>query len=89
MTQRRIHALKVDADNASRVSESLKQGEGRFGWSYVETGDLRALQQRIEAQGFVALSADETDCFQHFLLRLNPGDYVVYINVPSWGRFER
>lgn len=86
MTQRRIQALKVDADNADRVFESLKQGEGRFGWSYVETADLRSLQQRIEAQGFASLSADEADCFQNFLLRLNPGDHVVYINVPSWGR---
>lgn len=86
MTHRRIHALKVDADNAGRVFESLRLGEGRFGWSYVESADLRALQQRIQTDGLASLSADEANCYQPFLLRLNPGDYVVYINVPSWGR---
>lgn len=86
MAQRRIQALKVDADNASRVYQSLKQGDGRFGWSYVETADLALLQQRVETHGFASLSADEADCYQSFLLRLKPGDYVVYINVPNWGR---
>jgi hypothetical protein len=68
------------------VFESLKRGEGRFGWSYVESADLHALQRRIEAEGHAALSADEADCYQPFLLRLQPGDHVVYVNVPSWGR---
>lgn len=45
MNQRRIHALKVDAENAARVFESLTLGEGRFGWSYVEFADLRVLQE--------------------------------------------
>lgn len=86
MTKSQIHALKVDSANAGRVHESLKRGEGRFGWSYIETADLRVLQQRIDDQGHAALSADEANCYQSFLLRLNPGDHVVYINVPSWGR---
>lgn len=86
MTHPTIHALRVDADNAGRVFESLKLGEGRFGWSYVESADLRALQARIESDGFASLSAHEANCYQAFLLQLNPGDFVVYINVPSWGR---
>lgn len=86
MTQSRIYALKVDADNAAKVFESLKLGEGRFGWSYVESADLRVLQARIQSEGFASLSADEANCYQQFLLRLNPGDYAVYINVPKWGR---
>lgn len=45
MNQRRFHALKVDSENAARVFESLKLGEGRFGWSYVESADLRILQE--------------------------------------------
>lgn len=45
MNQRRIHALKVDAENAARVFESLTLGEGRFGWSCVEFADLRVLQE--------------------------------------------
>lgn len=83
---RRTHALRVDAENAARVYQSLRQGEGRFGWSYVESADLRSLQHRVEAKGFASLSADEANCYQPFLLQLNPGDYVVYINVPSYGR---
>lgn len=30
---RRFHALRVDAENADQVYRSLRQGEGRFGWS--------------------------------------------------------
>lgn len=83
---RRAHALRVDAESADRVYQSLRQGEGRFGWSYVESADLRSLQQRIETKGFASLSADEANCYQPLLLQFDPGDYVVYINVPCYGR---
>ena len=67
--------------------ESLKGGEGRFGWSYVETADLRDLKRRIEQDGWDSLSEDEQNCCQaYFLLDLRDGDWVVYINVPEYGK---
>lgn len=86
MQDRTVYALKGSADWASRVHESLKQGEARFGWSYVETADLRQLAHKIETTGWTSLSAEEQACYQHFLLGIVPGDYVVYINVPTWGQ---
>ena len=65
---------------------SLKRGEGRFGWSYIETGDLNKLKQRIEQDGWDSLSDDERECYQAFLLDIREGDYVIYINVPEWGK---
>lgn len=86
MSERTVYALKGSPEWAARVYESLMQGEARFGWSYVETADLRKLAQRIEATGWMSLTPDEQACYQHFLLGITPGDYVVYINVPKWGQ---
>lgn len=80
-----IYALKVDDENAKMIRAALNEGEGRFGWSYTETADLRELKRRIEESGWDSLSKDEKDCYQSFLLELQPDDYVVYINVPNWG----
>lgn len=82
----RIFALKGISEWAERISHSLTAGEGRFGWSYVETADLGELSRRIEDEGWGALSADEQDCYQSFLLELQEHDYVVYINVPKRGQ---
>lgn len=80
-----IYALKVE-DMASTVYESLLAGEGRFGWSYVPTADLRQLKSRIEKSGWEGLSEDEKKCYQPFLLDFKQGDFVVYVNVPEWGK---
>ena len=39
-----VYDLKVNPDWASRINDSLKHGEGRFGWSYIETANLKSLQ---------------------------------------------
>jgi hypothetical protein len=65
---------------------SLLKGEGRFGWSYIDTADLWPLKQRIEQHGWDSLSDDEKACYQSFLLDFKAGDYVVYINIPKWGQ---
>ncbi|MEM9458081.1 MAG: hypothetical protein AAGF11_28150 [Myxococcota bacterium] len=78
----RIHALKVTGDGGT-VYESLSRGEGRFGWSYVETADLNALRQRIDSKGWSDLGEHERKCFEPFLLDLQPGDWVVYINTSA------
>jgi len=80
-----IYALKGSSDWCDILS-SLKQGEGRFGWSYVKTADLRHLKERIDAGGWNCLSDEEKDCYQGFLLDLRSEDYVIYINVPEWGK---
>lgn len=86
MTNRTVYALKVSGDWASKVHESLRGGEARFGWSYVETADLRQMAHKVEGSGWASLTAEEQACYQYFLLGIVPGDYVVYINVPVWGQ---
>lgn len=88
-----IYALKVDQSWANVVFNSLRQGVGKFGWSYMRddkgrelsSADLQTLKAKIEALGWNNLTADEADRYQSFLLDLRPGDWVVYINVPQWG----
>lgn len=81
-----IYALKVSEDRAGDISSSLAKGIGRFGWSYVETADLRELRRRIEEKGSHDLNEQEKNCYMSFLLGFEDGDYVVYINVPSHGQ---
>jgi hypothetical protein len=88
-----IHALKVE-EWAEQVYGSLKDGVGRFGWSYMKDdnglalgdADLNRLKSKIASTGWETLTRDEQDRYQPFLLELQDGDYVVYINVPLWGR---
>ncbi len=86
MNEYAIYALKGDADWCDVVFSSLQKGEGRFGWSYVESADIRKLKQRIDTDGWESLSQEEKDCYQAFLLDFKTGDYVVYINLPEWGK---
>lgn len=81
-----IYTLKVDDGWSWQVHESLKNGEGRFGWSYVETANLHELRNSIATTGWNSLTVEEKDCYQDLLLSLNCGDHVVYINVPEWGQ---
>src|ERR1019366_10640629 len=64
-------------DNNAFVYESVRKGRSRFGWGYVPTADLRQLDPRPWAE----LTPEETDCFKkaNFLLRINPGDWIVHI----------
>jgi hypothetical protein len=80
-----IWALKSSSEWFDILS-SLKKGEGRFGYSYIDTADLRKLKQQIAASGWDSLSEEEQDCYQGFLLDIKAGDYVVYINAPEWGK---
>ncbi|MDE2733514.1 MAG: hypothetical protein OXI72_03910 [Gemmatimonadota bacterium] len=73
-------------DWTSLISTSLQDGVGRFGWSYVETADLRQLERRITERGWDDLNDDEQCCYQEFLLYLERDDYVIYINLPEPGK---
>ncbi len=80
-----IHAMKAP-EWEKEVFDTLSKGEGRFGWSYVQTADLNSLKQQVEQSGWGSLSPEERDCYQAFLLDLKADDYVVYINVPEYGQ---
>ena len=88
-----VHALRAD-EWENEVYASLKKGVGRFGWSYMRDAagqslgdaDLRRLKGKIDANGRSSLTADEQDRYQAFLLELKEGDWVVYVNVPQYGR---
>ncbi len=88
MSDYTIYALKGanDPERDAKTYESLKKGVGRFGWSYVETADLGKLQASINTEGWDSLTTDQKDCYQPFLLDIKKGDYVVYINIPEWGK---
>jgi energy-coupling factor transporter ATP-binding protein EcfA2 len=81
-----IYALRVDSKWCSKIFSSLRNGEGRFGWSYVKTADLYQLKTKIESEGWDSLSKDEKNCYQSFLLDIKACDYVIYINMPDWGK---
>lgn len=81
-----IYALKGDPDWCDTILTSLRLGEGRFGWSYIEGGDLHKLKNKIDAGGWKILESDERNCYQGFLLNLKEGDFIIYINVPEWGK---
>lgn len=65
------------------VSDSLKNGISRFGWSYIDSGDLKDLKNKA----WELLSEDEKIIWKksNFLLRIQPGDWVVHVNIPTWG----
>lgn len=71
-----IYALKVGGVE-QEVFRSIQQGEGRFGWSYIENADLHYLSDKWQKGGWSSLSADEQACYQGFLLDIKPNDYVV------------
>jgi hypothetical protein len=81
-----IYALKGAEGREQLVYDSMKSGEGRFGWSYCKSADLGELTEKIKKSGWASLSEDEKHCYQGFLLEFVNGDYVIYVNVPEWGK---
>ena len=86
MSDYTIYALKYskNPDRDAITSKSLQDGVGRFGWSGIETANLRTLQDRIDAED--SLTDEEWCCYHPFLLDIKENDYVVYINIPEWGK---
>lgn len=84
-----IYALKAaqEKDWQNAIVRSLKEnGQARFGWSYDENSDLYKLQGKINNHGWDSLTEDEKNCWQPFLFRIQPGDWIVYINTPCYGQ---
>ena len=88
----RIRALKVNG-HEDFVARSLEKGVARMSWGYTGRtsdapvdGDLHRISRQIEENGWNSLHEEDQDRYQSFLLDLQEGDWVVYINVPSYGR---
>lgn len=82
-----IYAIKAPPkrETKEKIFGSLKNGEGRFGWSYIASANLLQLRERITRGEWDSLSEDEQASYHDFLLRIKCGDYVVYINLPDHG----
>lgn len=80
-----VYAIKGNQEWCD-ILGSLKEGVGRFGWSFMPTGDLRSLKARVQVDGWDTLTENEKKAYFTFLLELKDGDYVVYINIPEWGK---
>jgi hypothetical protein len=67
---------KVDAADARElVYQSIKSGKSRFGWSQADEHNLKLKDNWTEWHSK-----------QLFLLQVKPGDWIVHINTPHWGR---
>lgn len=64
-----------DAKERELVYQSIKSGKSRFGWSQMDEHNLK-------------LKDNWTDWHskQLFLLQVKPGDWIVHINTPQWGK---
>ncbi|WP_372715258.1 restriction endonuclease [Ilyobacter sp.] len=78
-----IYALKI-GENVELVNDPLlKEGIARYGWSYVENANLKVM----EKLSWDEMTPEQKDCWKaNFLLKIKPGDYIIYINTPSYGK---
>ena len=74
---------KPNESSLEFVTNSLQEGISRFGWSYIDTADLRELQHK----SWDDMSEDELLIWSKtsFLLNIKKDDWIVHINVPNWG----
>ena len=65
------------------LTNSIKNGISRFGWSYIDEADLTKLQNKAWQE----MNEKEQQCWAkaNFLLGVKEGDWVVHINLPYWG----
>jgi hypothetical protein len=70
-------------DTRQFLSDSIKKGISRFGWSYIDTADLSQLKDKQWQE----MTKEEQNCWSKasFLLNVQKGDWVVHINLPYWG----
>jgi len=65
------------------LTDSIKNGVSRFGWSYTDTCDLIKLQTK----SWNEINEEEKNCWakSNFLLGIKKDDWIVHINLPYWG----
>lgn len=79
-----VYAFNKPADSQVEfVSESLKNGISRFGWSYEPNTDLRLLKDMPYSE----MDNNQKNVWSNsrFLLNVREGDWIVHINVPKYG----
>jgi hypothetical protein len=66
------------------ISDSVKAGVSRFGWSWFDGADLNILKNKKWGE----MSNDEQNVWSKsgFLLDIAECDWIVHINVPEWGK---
>ena len=70
--------------NGFIYSSLMEGGISRFGWSYVDSADLKQLIQK----NWNELNDAEKNCFKkaNFLLNVEKDDWVVHVNIPGYGK---
>jgi len=65
------------------LTDSVKNGVSRFGWSYIDSADLTKLQDKEWQE----MNEAEIICWTmaNFLLGVEKGDWIVHINLPYLG----
>lgn len=83
-----IFALKVSEDMRESIFKSLKEESiPRFTWSYAEEGNLLNIKEKLLNNGWNSLNETQKECWKaNFMLNIMPEDYIVYINVPTYGK---
>lgn len=82
-----IYALRVNGFEKEVYNSLITEGVARFTWSYCEEGNLKRILEKAESIGWNSLTENERGCWKaNFMLKIKPEDYVVYINVPSYGQ---
>lgn len=66
-------AKQGDQDSARQIFESITEGQSRFGWSQEDRHNLMEEWTEWHSR-------------QMFLRRIKPGDWIVHVNCPVWGR---
>ncbi|WP_017220148.1 restriction endonuclease [Moritella dasanensis] len=80
-----IWAFNKPGDEAVKyISNSAKNGVSRFGWSWFDSANLNGLKSKP----WEKMDDDEHNVWKQarFLLDITEGDWIVHINVPSWGK---
>lgn len=70
-------------DLAQFAYDSLQKGISRFFYSWTDKADLHVLSSK----SWQDMDDEEKAHWSYgkFMLNIKPGDYVVHVNVPSWG----
>jgi len=72
-------------DSDKYITESLLLDKvSRYGWSYEENLDLKVLKDKPNSKCTPA----ELEAWQKagFLLKIQPGDWIVHVNIPEYGK---
>jgi len=91
-----IYALKTKSDYANdreiqeQLFNELKQGIARYGWSYEDDADLQLIRKLKSGGNVQSKTPNQEQSYiwkrTSFLLDLEEGDYLVYINLPEYGK---